>query len=96
MRGEPIALIYASANRDETVFPHADQFDMDRKRKDHLAFGRGPHQCAGAPLARLELLIAFQELLSLTKSITLAGEIRPTVWPEYGPRSPCRWKWNLL
>ena len=87
-QGEPIALIYASANRDETVFPNADQFDMNRQRKDHLAFGRGPHQCAGAPLARLELLIAFQELLSLTSSFSLAVPSGPPPGRSTG-HSPC-------
>ena len=47
-QGEPIALNYASANRDDSVFPNADQFILDRPNiKDHLAFGRGPHNCPG-------------------------------------------------
>ena len=85
--GEPIALLYASANRDEDVFENASTFDLDRVRKDHLAFGRGPHQCVGAPMARLELRVAIEELLAITSSFELAGEIRPTRWPEYGALS---------
>jgi len=85
--GQPIALLYASANRDEDVFENASEFNLDRKRKEHLAFGRGPHQCIGAPMARLELRIALEELLASTSSFVLDGEIRPTRWPEYGALS---------
>jgi cytochrome P450 len=43
----------ACANRDETVFPNGDDFDVDRDNvSDHLTFGYGPHFCPGAPLAR--------------------------------------------
>jgi cytochrome P450 len=86
-KDEPIALLYASANRDETVFEDASEFRWDRERKDHLAFGRGPHNCAGAPMARLELRIFLEELLRMTSRFEVAGEIRPTRWPEYGALS---------
>ena len=86
-KDEPIALLYASANRDEKVFKQADVFRLDRARKDHLAFGRGPHQCLGSPMARMELLIALEELLRMTKRIELNGSIRATRWPEYGALS---------
>jgi cytochrome P450 len=42
---ELVALIYASANRDECVFANASESRLDRERKDHLAFGRCPHNC---------------------------------------------------
>jgi cytochrome P450 len=62
--GEPIALLYASANRDEAVFKNADQFVLDRPNiAEHLAFGMGPHVCAGVSLARLQLRVAIEELL---------------------------------
>ncbi len=86
-KNEPIALLYASANRDEKVFEKAKEFRLDRPRKDHLAFGRGPHQCLGAPMARMELLIALEELLRMTKRIELNGPVRATRWPEYGALS---------
>ena len=86
-KNEPIALLYASANRDESAFEDANEFRLDRARKDHLAFGRGPHQCLGAPMARIELLIALEELLRMTKKIELNGAIRATRWPEYGALS---------
>lgn len=82
---EPIALLYASANRDEDVFPEGDHFKLDRPNiRDHLAFGRGPHNCVGAPLARLELRIALEELLARTDSFEVIGPIRPTRFPEIG------------
>src|SRR5438128_9959648 len=48
-KDEPIALVFASANRDEAVFPNGDEFVLHRPNiKEHVAFGAGPHQCAGA------------------------------------------------
>jgi cytochrome P450 len=83
--GEPIALVYASANRDERKFPRADQFELDRPNiGDHVAFGRGPHHCPGAPLGRLQLKIALSELLARTRSFSLAGPVVPTRCPEIG------------
>ena len=84
--GEPIALVYASANRDEDVFENAAHFRLDRPNmKDSVAFGRGPHMCVGAPLARLEMRVALEELLALTpRGFTLAGPIVPTRFPEIG------------
>jgi cytochrome P450 len=91
---EPIALVYASANRDEAKFPRADQFELDRPNlSDHVAFGRGPHACPGAPLGRLQLRIALEELLARTRSFTLDGEVVPTRCPEIGAlRVPLRFE----
>ena len=84
--GEPIALVYASANRDDDVFPDGSSFKLDRPNmKDSVAFGRGPHMCVGAPLARLEMRVALEELLASTpRGFTLAGPIVPTRFPEIG------------
>jgi cytochrome P450 len=83
--GQPIALVYASANRDEAMFPRADQFELGRPNlSDHVAFGRGPHACPGAPLGRLQLRIELEELLARTRSFALAGEVVPTRCPEIG------------
>ena len=59
-----VRLCWAAANRDPSVFPHAGQFDIDRKSNPHLGFGAGRHACAGAPFARLEMRIAFRRLLA--------------------------------
>jgi cytochrome P450 len=83
--GEPIALVYASANRDEDVFPNAEEFQLDRPNmKDSVAFGRGPHMCLGASLARLELIVALEEMLARTRGFHVSGEIVPTRFPEIG------------
>lgn len=84
--GEPIALAYASANRDAAVFDDPDSFRLDRPNvREHLAFGRGPHRCAGMNMARLEFQIALRSLLSMTSSITMAGDVRMSGMPEVGP-----------
>jgi cytochrome P450 len=93
-QGEPIALNYASANRDDAVFPDADQFILDRPNlKDHLAFGRGPHNCPGAWLARLELTIALEEILVRTRHFQVSGPVEVTLCPEIGALSvPLTWE----
>jgi cytochrome P450 len=86
--GEPIALVYASANRDETVFPEPDEFQLRRPNiRQHLAFGRGPHMCAGIALARQELRIALEELLKQTRRFEVCGELKMSGMPEVGPIS---------
>jgi cytochrome P450 len=92
--GEPIALVYASANRDESVFPGGTEFKLHRPNIDkHLAFGRGPHNCPGAALGRLELRVALEELLTRTTRFELDGNIVPTRFPEIGALSvPLRFR----
>jgi cytochrome P450 len=52
--GEPVTMTYAAANRDPEVFENPNEFIMNRHNiTSHLAFGRGPHRCAGMPLARV-------------------------------------------
>lgn len=86
--GDPIALVYASANRDEEVFEAAEEFRIDRPNmKDSVAFGRGPHMCVGAALARIELQVALEELLAAAPDFSLAGEPLPTRFPEIGALS---------
>jgi cytochrome P450 len=86
--GEPIALNYASANRDDSVFEDASQFRLNRPNiHKHLAFGLGPHRCAGMPLARIELRIALEEILAGSKGFSLNGDIKVTRFPEIGALS---------
>ena len=55
-------MLYPSANRDEDVYEEPDAFHVDRNAL-HLGFGLGPHFCLGANLARMEMRVAFEELL---------------------------------
>lgn len=88
LKDEPVTMVYSSANRDEAVFERPDEFRFDRPNiREHLAFGKGPHQCAGSGLVRLELRIFLEELLGRTSAIEIAGEIEMTRLPELGPVS---------
>ena len=71
-RGTEVALLYAAGNRDERRFVHADQLDVTRVDNPHLTFGLGIHYCLGAPLARLEMQIAFETLLRRLPTLRLA------------------------
>ncbi len=74
-KGEKLALLLGSANRDDSVFENGDTFDLDRKNKRrHIAFGNGEHICAGVHLARLELRIVFERLLARIPDFELAGK----------------------
>jgi cytochrome P450 len=83
--GDVVAAVFTSGNRDEDVFEDPDKFDLKRRKKDLLTFGRGPHMCPGAPLARLLLNVAIEGLVRRTRRIEIAGEMTMTNWPEYGP-----------
>jgi len=64
-KGDKIVLWYISGNRDESVFPDAERFDITRANaRRHLSFGFGVHRCVGARLAELQIAILMEELLS--------------------------------
>jgi cytochrome P450 len=80
--GDPLLLVYASANRDESVFgPDAGRFRIDRHPNPHLSFGFGPHFCLGAALARIEARVVLGELLDRFASVEVAGEVTRTASP---------------
>ena len=84
-KGSNIALGYASANRDESVFDDGETFDIERKRAGaHLAFGSGPHHCPGAALARQEMFSAFTILFNRLENIRLKD---PSDSFEHAPHS---------
>jgi hypothetical protein len=86
--GDRVALMFASADRDPDAFPDAERCRLGRSPYQHLIFGNGVHFCLGARLARLELRVALEELLTRTKGFRLAGpEPRRFRWPGNGPRS---------
>ncbi|MGF1506186.1 MAG: cytochrome P450 [Chloroflexi bacterium] len=74
-KGSRLQLMYASANRDAEKFEDPDTFDLHRANKyDHLALGKGIHYCVGAPLGKLESIIAIQALLERLPNMRLAAD----------------------
>jgi cytochrome P450 len=71
-QGDPVLVSWASANRDEDEFPNPDVFDPERSSNRHIAFGAGPHRCAGSNLARMNLRISVTELLRRLDDLRLA------------------------
>jgi cytochrome P450 len=76
--GDKVLIWEGSANRDEAVFARPDQFDVTRSPNPHLGFGHGVHFCLGASLARLELQVMFEELLSQFTDVRVAGPVEWT------------------
>jgi cytochrome P450 len=72
--GDSLAMMYLSANRDESIFPNPYQFNVERPAARHLAFGIGAHFCLGRLLALTEIRTFFKQLLPRLASIELAGE----------------------
>jgi cytochrome P450 len=73
--GDKVVIWFASGNRDESVFADPYSLDLTRYPNEHMTFGKGPHNCLGSNLARLEIRIMFETLLPRLKSIEQAGEI---------------------
>lgn len=71
--GAPVVVWLGSANRDETVFVDPYVFDPARWPNRHLAFGSGPHNCLGAPLARRMIRHVLREMFELVADIAPAG-----------------------
>lgn len=69
-----LMVVFGSANRDETQFPHADHFDMQRAPNRHLAFGYGVHFCLGAFLARKQGQIVLETLCQRLPNLRLAPQ----------------------
>ncbi|MEO3863115.1 cytochrome P450 [Acrocarpospora sp. B8E8] len=81
--GEPILISLLAANRDPDAFPDPDAFTPGRIGAPHLAFGRGPHYCIGAALAKIEGEVAIGSLLRRYPDLALATDPdRLTWWPS--------------
>ncbi|HVX17763.1 MAG TPA: cytochrome P450 [Acidimicrobiales bacterium] len=79
--GDQVMLVYPSANRDEEVFDDPFRFDIRRDPNDHVAFGFGPHFCLGNSLARLEMVVFFEEWLRRMPDTTLVDGTEPAYRP---------------
>jgi len=87
-RGDTVLMHFGGANRDPSEFDRPGEVDVDRARNRHLAFGGGPHRCIGSNVARLNLRVVFEEIL------TRLHDIRIT--PGDAPRqSPAGLGWGL-
>lgn len=82
--GDTMLLLLAAANRDPAAHDRPDVFDPSRGAIRHLGFGKGPHFCLGAPLARLEATVALTALLARFPAARLDGD------PVYKPNLTLR------
>jgi cytochrome P450 len=69
--GQRVIMYWASANRDEAEFENPDEFNPDRERNRHVAFGAGPHRCVGSNLARMNLRVALDVIAQRLRAVRL-------------------------
>src|SRR5207248_283020 len=73
--GEGVLARGYAANRDPRAFENADELDIERGARHHVAFGFGPHQCLGQNLARMELQIVFDTLFRRVPTLELGADV---------------------
>lgn len=83
--GEIVALGFGSANRDPDVFEAPGEMRLDRRPNRHLAFGAGPHLCAGAGVARMELAVTLETLVEAGTELAPDPAAAPR-WKTRGDR----------
>jgi cytochrome P450 len=70
--GSTVVLVWPAANRDPDAFSRPADIDLERPNpRQHVGFGWGIHLCVGAPLARVEAKVAFEQLLARTTSFAI-------------------------
>jgi cytochrome P450 family 142 subfamily A polypeptide 1 len=74
LAGQKCMLLFESANFDEKKFDEPEHFDVERHPNEHVAFGFGTHFCLGQALARLELKVMFEQLLTRLPDLELAAD----------------------
>ncbi len=85
--GDQMLVTFPAANHDPEAFEDAHEFQLDRAKNRHVAFGLGIHRCIGSNLARLELLVAMQEWLRAFPDCSL-DTTQSTVWANGQVRGP--------
>jgi cytochrome P450 len=86
--GASLGVLVSSANRDEDVWgPTADLYDMFRPRRNHAAFGFGPHFCSGHHFSRVQMRIAIQRLFERLPGLRLDSD-RPPLFSGWEFRAP--------
>ena len=85
-QGEKVTVLWASANRDKSVFGDPDAFNPQQNKAHNLLYGRGIHICPGAPLARMELRILTEELLKHFEEFEVTSEPKRANYPSGGFR----------
>jgi biflaviolin synthase len=78
--GDAVYVSYLAANRDPEVFPDPERIDPDRVPRPHLAFGHGPHRCAGAASARMQAGLLVGTLLDRLPGLRLAVPADQILW----------------
>ncbi|MBF9033355.1 cytochrome P450 [Rhodobacterales bacterium HKCCE2091] len=91
--GERVFLMFGSGNRDEAIWRDPDRFDLTRDCSRSIAFGAGPHFCAGAAASRAMIAdVALPMLFARFPDLRLAGEVPFAGWAFRGPlRMPVEW-----
>ena len=79
-RGDLVIAVIGSANRDADRYLDADTLNLARVDNKHVGFGRGPHYCLGAPLARLEVEVALETLFRRLPNLRLAIDEDDLYW----------------
>jgi cytochrome P450 len=83
-KGDVMIMLLAAAHRDPATCERSGEFDPDRESIKHLGFGKGPHFCLGAPLARLEAAVVLSKVTARFPQARMAGE------PQYKPNLTLR------
>ena len=78
--GAPLSVCVASANRDETIFPDPDRFDVHRDVRTNLGFGTGPHECPAFPYVMATARTAVDVLLDALPAVRRVGDAAPHGW----------------
>ncbi|MFT7686615.1 MAG: cytochrome P450 [Candidatus Azotimanducaceae bacterium] len=75
-KGDKVIMWYLSGNRDESIFPDADRFMIERENaRQHVSFGFGVHRCMGNRLAEMQLRVLWEEIQKRFRKVEIVGDI---------------------